>query len=191
MNVVCVLKSGGDFKPEHVRALKTQLPDLICLSDIEVEGVKTLKVRQDLPGWWSKINLFDPDQIKGDILYFDLDTVILNSVDYLFNLESSYGLSDFTRIKPLETGVLYIKEEDKKPIFDQFRPRFVRKYRGDGDFVRLFESRFKRFQEDFPGKFSSYKVHIKEGKPLTDIICFHGKPRPWDVSENWTPDYGI
>jgi hypothetical protein len=29
----------------------------------------------------------------------------------------------------------------------------------------------------------SYKVHCKRGIPRgTDVICFHGKPRPWDVT---------
>lgn len=193
MNVVSVLKSGGEFNPDHVRALKRQLPDLICLSDIEIRGVETVKLNNLFPGWWSKMNLFDPTQLNGDILYFDLDTVVLNSIDYLFNLDSSYALNDLIHEKPLQTGILYIKEEDKKPIFSDFirRPQNMRKYHGDADFVRLHGNRFKRFQTDFPGKISSYKAHILKGKPLTDIICFHGKPRPWEVKADWIPDYGI
>jgi len=188
--VICVLKSGGDFKPSHVRALKDQLPDLVCLSDIEIDGVKTIKLVNDLPGWWAKINLFDPRQIEGDILYFDLDTVILGNIDYLYNLDHSYGLNDLYKVSPLETGVLYIKERDKATIFAGFNQRYTRKLRGDGEFVRKFDHLFKRFQNDFPGKISSYKADIRKGKPLTDIICFHGKPRPWEVNEDWTPDYG-
>lgn len=28
----------------------------------------------------------------------------------------------------------------------------------------------------------SYKVHCRNGVPRgTDVVCFHGKPRPWDI----------
>ena len=32
-------------------------------------------------GWWNKINLFNPEIPRGDILYLDLDVVILNNFD--------------------------------------------------------------------------------------------------------------
>ena len=32
-------------------------------------------------GWWNKINLFSPEMPKGDILYLDLDIVILQNFD--------------------------------------------------------------------------------------------------------------
>lgn len=49
---VCVLRSGGDYGPEHVRWLSKQVPDLVCLSDVWVDNVETVRMRYGFPGWW-------------------------------------------------------------------------------------------------------------------------------------------
>src|SRR5690606_19762695 len=34
----------------------------------------------------------------------------------------------------------------------------------------------------------SYKVHCHDGVPAgTGVVCFHGKPRPWQVRAEWIP----
>ena len=44
------------------------------------------------------------------------------------------------------------------------------------------------WQDLLPGQVVSYKNHIrgKEKFPArARVVCFHGKPRPWGVNENW------
>lgn len=87
--VLTVLRSGGEYGPEHVQAIQRQLwkwaPDatLTCLSDVPVNGVETVPLVQKWPGWWTKIELFRPD-VPQDFLYTDLDNVILGPLDDTF-----------------------------------------------------------------------------------------------------------
>lgn len=192
MNVVTVLKSGGDFKPQHAQALSRQVPNLICLTDMEVGGVDCIRLRNDFKGWWSKLNLFDPNQIEGDVLFFDLDTVILGSIEDMV-FDRSMCLRGLGKPQTVESGVLFIKEEDKAPIFESFlrNQKPMRQYQPDAVILEQHRERFGIIQDALPGKISSYKIHIRKGNPLTDVICFHGSPRPWDITEEWIPDYGI
>jgi len=93
--VVCVLKKGGTYTPEYVQRLKKGVENnttigynFVCLTDDEsVSGiceVKLLKHRWD--GWWSKIELFNPEMELDNTVYVDLDTVILGNIDELLKL---------------------------------------------------------------------------------------------------------
>ncbi len=95
MIVTCVYKSGGDFTAEHVLALKNGLDknmpcdfEFWCFTDKpeEVAGFvdKTIQLLHDLPGWWSKIELFRAVYKHQHILYFDLDVLILKLIDQFF-----------------------------------------------------------------------------------------------------------
>ncbi len=75
--VVCVLRAGRDFAPRHVQWLAAQVPGLVCLSDQAVPGVRTIALRSSWPGWWAKLEAFDPELVPGDVLLMDLDTVVL------------------------------------------------------------------------------------------------------------------
>ena len=34
----------------------------------------------------------------------------------------------------------------------------------------------------------SYKQHCRAGVPRgTKVVCFHGRPRPWQVKDAWVP----
>lgn len=89
--VVTVLRSGGDFLPKHVRAMKRQIAkwapqaDFLCLSDVDIPGVHCIRLKYDWPGWWAKMELFRPDLDGHDFLFTDLDNVILGPIDDFFN----------------------------------------------------------------------------------------------------------
>ena len=40
--------------------------------------------------WWYKMQLFNPDHFRGQLLYFDLDTVIVNNIDWICNRAPEY-----------------------------------------------------------------------------------------------------
>jgi hypothetical protein len=42
-----------------------------------------------------------------------------------------------------------------------------------------------RWQELVPDQVFSYKAHIRDRAvpPSARVVCFHGKPRPWEVEE--------
>ena len=80
--IICVLRSGGDFKPEHVFRLKRQVDQygtFVCLTDQpqDLGGISTFPLIADYPGWWSKVSIF---AIYGPVLYLDLDVNIMGDL---------------------------------------------------------------------------------------------------------------
>lgn len=203
---VCVLRSGGDFLPEHVQRLARQIPGLVCLSDATVEGVPCIPLAYKWPGWWSKMELFRPD-LSGDILYFDLDTVIVGDLSELASLGRTTLLSDFYYPERPASGLMYLAESDRAKVWaawiadpNEAMRKCMR--HGDQQFIGEVLHDAQRFQDVLPGRVVSYKVHVAKGLNKRSIgngnvpdgasvVCFHGRPRPWHLKAEWVPDYAI
>lgn len=201
MRIVTVLRSGGDFKAVHVQTLQRQcakfLPacDFVCLADVDVPGVERWPIETLLPGWWAKMNLFAP-AIRGDILYMDLDTVLIGTPDVW--LESKpIMLRDFYRdgvykgrAEGLQSSVMFLPEHVRGEIYDAFmgNPIYhMQHFQRGGDQAFLEQywlDKADRWQVIAPGQFVSWKVHCQNGVPPdAKIIIFHGQPRPWHVPQ--------
>jgi hypothetical protein len=203
ISVFCVLRSGGEYKADHVLRLRTQvvkhLPDadFRCLSDIKVEGVRTLPLIYDWPGWWSKMELFRPD-VSGDILFMDLDTSIVGSLVDIASVNGLAMMRDIYRPEGLQSSIMYLPEAARERIWAEWigRPRhWMDIYHKGGD--QAFLERFwldgaGRWQDLLPGQVVSWKSHVRQalhddesgnGSIPADarVVIFHGKPRPWDI----------
>ncbi|GAA3897972.1 hypothetical protein GCM10022405_24070 [Gibbsiella dentisursi] len=197
--IVTVLKSGGEFQPEHVQRLHAQFHNLpsICLSDVTVPGVDTFPLRFNWPGWFSKMELFNPDLIHDDILYFDLDTqIVINPEIYLYD-DHFRMLSDFYHPDKPASGMMFIPHNFKAYIWSAWIDaplKWISECWGDQD---VLEKICGREVARFDSSVKSYKLHVAgPGMPGwhptssegcgtiptgTSILCFHGKPRPWDI----------
>lgn len=218
ITIASVLRSGGDYDPAYVKRLATgvrrnlSVPyEFVCLSDIyfnrlgsDVDSVIPLKY--NWPGWWAKIELFS---LSGSVLYLDLDTVVVDSIDGLAKwVMKSNGqllmLRDFYR-KAQSSGILGWND-DMRWILDSFVSDYAsnatwkegphsvwlitkrKRIRGDQEWLRDLMLKHKQIQvvlaqDIFPGIYS-YKVDVRDGESLPDdarIICFHGRPRPHEV----------
>lgn len=185
MTPVCVLRSGGDFRPVHAQALAQQVPGLVCLSDVDVPGVPCIPLAYDWPGWWAKMCAYDAHVFGGDMLLMDLDTIVLRMPE-LPNVTTV--LPDFYRPHLMGSGFLYVTEADRARIWDEWmRDPAAHMARcvtaaawGDQGFLHPIIGATGRWGSNVV----SWKVHCKAGIPETaDVVCFHGKPRPWDVPE--------
>lgn len=208
-NIITVLRSGGDFVPNHVNRLYMQCLkycsepfDFFCLTDIKNAGffigVKKIYLKNNWPGWWSKIELFRDDlYLSGKVVYMDLDTTLINSIDFLFDKSPLFavlaplnpnredmcsGLMSWKYTPP--THIYYEFEKNASPLMT----RFFRK--GDQGFI--WESLCKTktsvdfFQDLFPGKIRSYKLSKGVIKKDCAIVLFHGWPRPWELDKEIT-----
>lgn len=191
---VCVLRSGKEYGPKHVQWLAKQVPDLVCLSDVPVDGVPVIPLKHSWPGWWAKMELFRPD-IKEDLLFFDLDTVVLGGIEELESLEHTTLLSDFYHLRLPASGLMLIKNQDKQRVWDDWMENpeahmkrcTTREHWGDQGYLRDVLP-CKRWQDELPNKIFSYKVHAHKLLPVVaSVVCFHGQPRPWDVKKSWIP----
>jgi hypothetical protein len=198
MRVVTVLKSGGDFKPLHVQALQKQVgkwapfATFQCLTDMDVPGVDCIPLKRNWPGWWSKMELFDPE-LPGGFLFMDLDTVIVGPLDDIEKVDKLTLLRDFYRDgvklrEGLGGGLIYFPAGDERqPLWNDFniRPSLTMAMNRRGDqhyFEHFWLRRGDRWQNVVPSQVVSYKVHCTHGiPPDARVLCFHGKPRPWEV----------
>jgi hypothetical protein len=196
--ILTVLRSGGDFKPEHVVRLYDQWHQwgpadsrFLCLTDMKLpDFINTEELQFGWPGWWSKIECFD---YQGPILYMDLDTTIVGDLAPLCQVAKEHrftALRDFNpQSREMGSGLMAWCG-DMSFVMSQFMKapeRFMRECRtskhwGDQGFIEPLTTGRTYWQNLLPGKVVSWKKHCRGGVPDgVSVICFHGKPRPWDV----------
>lgn len=195
VTVACVLRSGGDFLPWHVSALRDQVAQylpgarFVCLSDVPVD-CERVALAHDWRGWWSKMELCRPD-IDGDLLAFDLDTVIVGELDEIAAAGEPTLLRDFYKPHLSQSGMMFLPESTRALIWQHFKPaapEIMHAFRGDGEFLHtLIGDTAQRWQSVVPGQVVSYKADIRgHGLPrAARVVCFHGRPRPWYCNEPW------
>lgn len=208
--LACVLRSGGEYRSEHVVALyrgvqqhwpveKLGYLHMICLTDMNFLqfGVDNVKLVGDWPGWWAKMELFRPDLPARDLLYIDLDTVIVGelvdmaNVGHLTVLRDLYHAGKPERQASVGSGLMYLPESCRKVVWERWLhdPQgHIARHRKGGDQKFLQEvlgAEADRWQDILPNQVVSYKIHVRgaAGKVPTGarVVCFHGPPRPWEV----------
>lgn len=184
----CVLRSGGDFKPEHVQWLARQVPGLVCLSDVPVQGVETIPLAHDWPIWWAKMEMFGPS-LDGDVLMIDLDTVVLAMPE---QPSETTVLADFTKPEIMGSGFMYVTATDRARVWEAWLQDPAKHIAANQRWPKWGDQGFLQDylgdSAKWGGEVVSYKVHCRDGLPKgTQVVCFHGKPRPWHVRDNWVP----
>jgi hypothetical protein len=184
---VCVLRSGGEYGPEHVRWLARQVPGIVCLSDVPVPGVEVVPLRYGWPGWFAKLELFS-GSIDGDLMFYDLDTVVLKPLEMP---NRTTVLRDFCKPRRMGSGLMYIAEQDKAAVWNAWiadpAGHMMRAGRGgDQMFLNRHIGTAQKWQHIAP--VYSYKQHCRAGLPAdAAVVCFHGRPRPWSILAHWVP----
>lgn len=188
-----------EFEVGHVHALQKQLAKWApgvpfeVLSNVGVPGVTTRRLKHDWLGWWAKMELLDPD-MPGDFLFLDLDTVVNGPLDDILKVRRLTLLRDFYRDgvklkEGLGGGLIYFPDngDDTQHVWEYWMenpPARMREFsRGDQFlFEKFWLNSADRWQDTAPGQVVSWKVHCGKGVPLdARVICFHGKPRPWET----------
>jgi hypothetical protein len=152
------------------------------------------------------MQLFNAEYHHGPLLYFDLDTVIVDNLDWLWNLPLTYfwAVRDFKHLwKPtnysVNSSVMWWDTDSYDHIWQNFKAqeltRILSKYRGDQDYISeavpTSERRFLdvdrvkswRWQCLDGGYNFAQKRHLlpNTGTTLlhpTSVLVFHGRPKP-------------
>ena len=203
LNVLCVLKSGGNYDAEWVRKLRDGCERYLpkhkfkCLSDVEVP-CERIPLEHDWKGWWSKIEMFKEGVITDQTLYLDLDTVIVNKVEIIRNGVDFAMLQSFWTPDMVGSGVMYFSGENvPNHVYTKFakQPKAYiahhernasGTYVGDQAFVwDAMNHEVERINDYLPG-IKSYKMHCQRRLPQNaSIVCFHGKPAITEVDHEW------
>lgn len=151
---------------------------------------------QNWPGWWAKIELFDPGLINGPTLYMDLDTVITGPLDEFTDIPYDFAmLENFNDPTFVGSGVMWFKDKAPEGVYERFLggpdrimahyERVKRgSYRGDQAFIHdCLDGQIDKISSP---ALRSYKRHCRNGLPDgTSIVCFHGRPRPTEINPDW------
>ncbi len=213
--IACVLKTGGwknrhmhvEYSAAQVRWLRDQvLKNLrvehrfVCFSDIVIDGVEVIPLTDNLPGWWSKIELFKQDY--GRVFYIDLDTVIVGDITHMVKHKHSFTVLRNLSSKMagrIGSGVMawsgdhsHIYHEFMKDPVGHMAECVTSAKWGDQGFIQCFKrgnGGWKYLQDLFPNQIVSYKFDLrkKDPRPENRIVCFHGEPKPWETTHKWVP----
>lgn len=171
--------------------------------------LKNFKTRHD-KGWWHKLQLFNPGLFDGQLLYFDLDVVIVNSLDWILDLDTKYfwGIRDFNylwseRRIELNSSIMYFNTTKFRYVWNEFNKmstHWMNRLHGDQNFIwRQIPPDTQRYFNELQVK--SYKWECLDGgwdndrrvyrapgtgtviPKETSVLIFHGKPNPNEVND--------
>lgn len=202
----------GGYLPQYIQAMQRQVQkwapagtEFVCLSDIDIPGVKRLPLTTDWPGWWSKMEMFRPD-IEGDFFYTDLDNLIVGPMDDLFP-SGKFVLNGEPGI--WNTGAMHVPKHVRAAIWEDFssdperhmRESTERTVEGhNGDEVFLIPHTHGKalkwhdvapgqvswgnpiLQRNAPGLHSLFRTpSVPEWNPTTErvLVCSGRENRPW------------
>lgn len=156
--------------------------------------------------WWYKMQLFNPEQYSGPMLYFDLDTVIVDNLDWLWQLPLDYfwTVRDFKHLwspndYTVNSSIMWWDTRKFDYVWKNFKAQDLNqirlKYRGDQNYITdsISASNLRFFDTDrvqswrwqcLDGGYKfTQKRHLlpNTGTTLlknTSILIFHGNPKP-------------
>ena len=202
LKIICV-KQGDKFGPEYPARLYEGVQrhlslehEFTCFTENPVSGVPCRPLPAPLAGWWSKLGLFQPGLFdEGDrILYFDLDTLTVDNIDDIAGYTGPFAiLRDFYRVDGFGSGSMaWAPNEATYLIWNQWwRQGCPVTPQGDQAWIEKMMPKAEIWQDLFPGRMVSFKVHCKLGVPEgASVVNFHGYPRPHEcrgwVQELWS-----
>lgn len=158
---------------------------------LQVTGLEITEIKPLAGGsWWNKLHLFSPIAFQpGDrVLYLDLDTIIVGSLDSLARASGILHLGKWGWTKnDFGSGVMAWRHGEHAEIWERFTPKVPTKYRGDQDWL----THLGGWAALPDGVCVSYRYHCQKlGKPPEGaaVVCFHGVPKPHQVTEQWATE---
>jgi hypothetical protein len=156
--------------------------------------------------WWYKMQLFNPEHHSGNLLYFDLDCVIINDISWIPQLSIDYfwTIRDFRYLQKsthsgINSSVMWWNVDRFVHVWSDFEKleiaQTIKRYQGDQDYIgavidhnqrRHFEQKQLqswRWQISEGGYDFKRRQPQKPGTPTvvsdeTSILVFHGRPKP-------------
>lgn len=164
------------------------------------------RIQTDLPGWWAKMQLFEAAWRAGQqVLYFDLDTVIVGDITPLADVTKDFAIcGSFTRAAghpswPCRYGscVMVIgpgAHEDVYPRYlaDARKGKGLWKAYGDQKAIEDLLPGAPLLQDILPQGFFMDRravVRNRDAKPPgVSVVCFAGPLKPENCDVRWIRD---
>ena len=211
VNIIC-MKWGDKYDASYVNKLYNMVSRnlsiefrFICLTDdnsgfkpaIESFDIPKLNLPKGIPErGWTKLVTFSKhiSDIKGQCLFLDLDLIIVNNIDELFDRPGDfYIIKDFIRRDVTGNSSVYRFEMGKFPdVLENFEKNFEKirtKFRNEQEYLSYYmqkEHSLNYWPLDWCQSFKKHCVQrgLKQFflapslPPEAKVIIFHGKPNP-------------
>jgi len=228
-NYVVCLKYGDKYNADYVNKLYAMVKrnltidhEFVCFTE-NPEGINEEIRIEPLPdhplkGWWYKPMFFNPNlPIKGTILFFDLDVIIFDNIDYLFMHDPGkfYIIRDFNRFviknyQKFNSSVFRLNTGQHSEVWTNFiknSESIMKRYQGDQDWIRVCITQNFNFWPDewiqsykwemrgkprFDNRPKGQRDFAVNGDPIikdgTSVAVFHGDPNPHNCKDKWVID---
>lgn len=123
----------------------------VCLTDRLEQvppGVEAIQIPSPgkLKGWWSKVELFNPQHgLTGRVLYLDLDTLIVNTLDDIIDFPAPFALAPhggtfngkdgLQVVKRFNSSVMVWDAGTQDHIYTNWVPKVAQRLWGDQDWI--------------------------------------------------------
>lgn len=161
--------------------------------------------------WWYKMQMFNPDQFQGRLIYFDLDVIILGNIDWMTELDTQYfwACKDFRHHwrgawHGINSSCMIWHTDQFAHVWQEFSDDNIyavtRRFQGDQDFLNAkIGDRDRRYLDTELIK--SWRWEIKDAgmdfkrrvyrrpdagsviPPNTHVMVFHGQPKPHEIAD--------
>jgi len=213
-NVIC-MKWGTLYGPEYVNKLYgmarrhiTGEFRFVCLTDDAtgiVEGVECRPLPAmdvgDVPSFsgWRKLSVFSPelDDMKGPTLFLDVDLIIVDNIDALFEYEPGEFciIENWTQMgRNVGNSSVFRYEAGRyKEILDKYEANhdaIVRQWDNEQMYLTHEASPVKWWPEEWCKSFKHHAIpkgismyfKVPEIPPGCKIVVFHGHPKPEEAA---------
>lgn len=161
--------------------------------------------------WWYKLQMFNPQHFTGDLLYFDLDVVICNDINWIVEHDTRYfwTIHDFRRLyNPnylrMNSSIMWWNVTQFGWVWDRFLTlgptEAVGRYHGDQDFLQDtitdVQRRWLPDQNVQSWRWSAWdggmnfstRQHLAPGTGTqigtgVSVLVFHGNPKPHAIKD--------
>jgi hypothetical protein len=161
--------------------------------------------------WWHKMELFNAEHHQGPVLYLDLDTVIVDNIDWIFagSPKNFWAIRDFKRLwksdyTGINSSVMWWDTREYDWVWQSFKTSNLQKlqkeFHGDQDYItQLIDYKHRRFFDE--NKVVSWRWQALDGgmdfkkrtyitpgsgtkiAPGNSLLIFHGNPKPSNVKD--------
>lgn len=156
ITVACVwVKANVPYGVEYVTRLKAMVGRhlhrahrFVCLTDRPEqvpEGIDPIAIPNlsPLPGWWSKLELFNPSRgMSGRVLYLDLDSLVVGSLEPVVDFPAPFAIvpdtgsafkprEPFRVVKRFNSSVMVFDAGECSDLFTSWSPAIASDLWGD------------------------------------------------------------
>ena len=168
--------------------------ELVCLSDVDVPGVRCARLKYGYPDWWCKMEIFRPE-IRGDFLLTDLDNVFVGPLDDILNVNT------YVTQRGESNALAYMTEDVRAAVWEEWmrdpaghmkkwtsKNTPIRGQYGDGGYVHSLMCATKHWEDLFPGQVTNIAqigiaakgIPAAIGLDTRVLLCWRPH-RPWKV----------